>query len=214
MSRRLHGFTLLEVLVATALLATGLLLAFATVRTAMQVSQRGETAVAANEVMRGVHDVLRSRLQSAMPVSFEPAVEGQLPMRFDGQRQRLRFVSQVPAYFGRGGPYLHELNVRRAASGEGSELLLGLELVNAGQRIPERVPRPPEVIADGLREVRLRYRGINADDGQLGDWQDSWEWSEQQRPPLLVSISVQPLQGRAWPELVVAIAQARPGVGP
>jgi general secretion pathway protein J len=213
MRRPVRGFTLLEVLVATALLAAGLVLAFATVRTATAVSQRGEALVASNEVMRGVLDVLRSRLQSALPVAFEPALEGQSAMRFDGSSQRLRFVAEVPGYFGRGGPYLHDVSARRSARGEGMELALGLELVSAGVRVPEQPARAPEVIADGLREVRMRYRGINADDGQLGPWQDSWEWATQQRPPLLVSIAVQPLQGPAWPELVVAIGQARPEVG-
>jgi general secretion pathway protein J len=41
MSRAARGFTLIEVLLATALLVGGLALAFATVRSALAISQRG-----------------------------------------------------------------------------------------------------------------------------------------------------------------------------
>jgi general secretion pathway protein J len=213
MRRRAGGFTLLEVLVATALLAAGLLLAFATVRSAQAVASRGEQKVASNELMRGVLDVLRARLQAALPQGFERLDDGVPATRFDGQRQRLRFVADVPGYFGRGGPYLHDLEVVPVPRGEGVQLQLGLVLVQGGEQVPESPPRAPEVIADGLREVSLRYRGLDPLRGQLGPWQDQWPWADHLRPPQLVEISVQPLQGPAWPPLVVAIPQVRAGGG-
>ena len=54
MSRAQRGFTLIEVLLATALLVGGLALAFATVRSALAISQRGEQMAAHNERMRAV----------------------------------------------------------------------------------------------------------------------------------------------------------------
>ena len=202
-----RGFTLLEVLLATALLAGGLALAFATVRSATAVGQRGEARVLANEQMRGVLDVLRMRLQSSLPLSFEEGKEGQTAVRFEGDRQRLRFVAEVPAYVGRGGPYLHELIVRPASQGEGKELALGLVLVNAGAQVPEQPPRAPEVIASGLESVQLRYRGLDPQSGTLGPWEDQWLWEKHQRSPLLVGITVQPLKAAAWPEMVAAVPQ-------
>ncbi|KRG76013.1 hypothetical protein ABB30_10980 [Stenotrophomonas ginsengisoli] len=212
-NRRQRGFTLLEVLVATALLALGLSLAFASVRSAQAVSARGEARAAANEQMRAVLDVLRARLQAALPLGFEHNNEGQPPVRFDGTPQRLRFVADVPGYFGRGGPYLHELDVVDDPDGEGMQLRLRLALVSAGEVVEEAPPRPAEVIAGQLRSVSLRYRGWDALNGRLGEWQEQWDWAEQQRPPQFVSILVQPLQGAAWPEMIVAIPQQRPGAG-
>ena len=211
--RRQRGFTLLEVLVATALLALGLSLAFASVRSAQAVSARGEARAAANEQMRAVLDVLRARLQAALPLGFERNNEGQPPVRFDGTAQRLRFVADVPGYFGRGGPYLHELDVVDDPDEQGLQLRLRLVLVSAGEMVEEAPPRPPEVIAVGLRSVHLRYRGWDPLLGRLGQWQDHWDWADQQRPPQFVSIAVQPLQGTAWPEMIVAIPQQRPGAG-
>ena len=133
---------------------------------------------------------------------------------FDGTAQRLRFVADVPGYFGRGGPYLHELDVAGAGQGqEGVQLRLRLVLVSAGEVVEESPPRPAEVIAAQLRSVSLRYRGWDGRNGRLGDWQEHWDWAEQQRPPQFASIRVQPLEGVAWPEMIVAIPQLGPGAG-
>ncbi|MGN0858604.1 MAG: prepilin-type N-terminal cleavage/methylation domain-containing protein [Stenotrophomonas sp.] len=211
--QRQRGFTLLEVLVATALLALGLSLAFASVRSAQAITTRGETRAAANEQMRAVLDVLRLRLQSAQPLGFERRNDGMPAVRFDGSAQQLRFVADVPGYFGRGGPYLHELDVVDDPGGKGQQLRLRLALVNAGAVVEESPVRPAEVIAAQLRSVSLGYRGWDGRNGRLGDWQQQWDWDEQQRPPQFVSIRVQPLEGRAWPEMIVAIPQLGPGAG-
>jgi len=120
------------------------------------------------------------------------------------------FVSDLPGYLGRGGPYVHELQVR--GSGDAQRLDLALTLVQNGERIEETPPRPPEALADALRAVSFRYRGIDPRNGQLGDWQDRWE--DTRRLPSLVSISVTPRQGPAWPPMVVALAQQPRGVRP
>ena len=64
-SRRAQGFTLIEVLLALVLLAAGLALAFATLRSSTAVVTRGEDMAQASERMRAVHGYLRARLASA-----------------------------------------------------------------------------------------------------------------------------------------------------
>ena len=54
------GFTLIEVLLATTLLAAGLALGFATVRAAGATAERGEAMAARNERMRAVSEFLRA----------------------------------------------------------------------------------------------------------------------------------------------------------
>ncbi|HAI46434.1 general secretion pathway protein J [compost metagenome] len=202
---RARGFTLIEVLLATALLVGGLALAFATVRSAMAISQRGERMVAQNERMRAVEGFLRRRLSTAMLTATTPPDPTREPVYFLGQAQQMLFVSDLPGYLGRGGPYLHELQVR--GSGEAQRLELALTLVQNGERIAEQPARPPEVLADGLRAVSFRYRGIDPRNGTLGDWQDAWE--DTRRLPSLVSITITPQQGPAWPPMVAALPQQR-----
>lgn len=200
-----RGFTLIEVLLATALLVGGLALAFATVRSAMAISQRGEQMVSQNERMRAVEGFLRRRLSMAMLTATTPPDPTREPVYFLGEAQHMLFVSDLPGYLGRGGPYVHDLQVR--GRGEAQRLEVTLTLVQNGERIEETPPRPPEVLADGLRAVAFRYRGIDPRNGQLGDWQDRWE--DTRRLPLLVSITVTPRQGPAWPPMVAALSQQR-----
>ncbi|RRU03814.1 type II secretion system protein J [Stenotrophomonas sp. 278] len=200
-----RGFTLIEVLLATVLLVGGLAMAFATVRSAMNIAQRGERIAAQNERMRAVEGFLRRRLSMALPTAAEPPDPTREPLYFQGEAQHMVFVSELPGYLGRGGPYVHELQAR--GRGDAQTLELGLTLVQNGERIAETPPRPPEVLADALREVRFRYRGVDMRTGQLGDWQDRWE--DTRRLPNLVEIRITPQQGAPWPPLIVALSQSR-----
>ncbi|NDK38034.1 general secretion pathway protein GspJ [Pseudoxanthomonas gei] len=198
------GFTLIEVLLATMLLVMGLGLAFATLRASTTVVQRGELIAQRSERMRAVEGFLRRRLAAAQMIAFATDPSTRQQSRFIGEPQRMRFVSDLPDYLGRGGPYLHDLVV---ADG-GSRLLVAFQMVHAGQAIEEAQPRPPEALADGLREVRFRYRGLKPEGG-LDDWQSQWTASE--TLPLQVSIDIEAADGSRWPALIVTLAQGSGG---
>ncbi|HZX79171.1 prepilin-type N-terminal cleavage/methylation domain-containing protein [Lysobacter sp.] len=198
--RRSRGFTLIEVLLATVLLVAGLALAFSTLGAATRTATRGEAMAERSERMRTIENFLRTRLNAMRPVGFALDQSRGVTMRFAGEPERMRFVADLPDYLGRGGPYLHELVIEDDRSG-GVRLTLGLAMVLAGEVVEEQPPRPPEVLADGLREVRFRYRTLD-EDGRMGDWQDRWEAHEQL--PLQVQILLVDRDGRVWPPLVVA----------
>lgn len=198
MSRGAGGFTLLEVLLAMALLAAGLALAFALVRTAGAIGARGEAMAQRNEAIRAAEGFLRQRLVSALPMVHSRAVDDGQALRFVGDASHMDFVADLPDYLGRGGPHLH-----RIAFTDDHRLVVSFALVQAGQVFEERSPRPPETLAEGLRSLRFRYRGPDAE-GRLGPWQDEWKPSD--RLPLHVAVQAQDGQGD-WPELVVALPQ-------
>jgi len=198
-----RGFTLIEVLLATVLLAAGLALAFATLRAAGATVNRGEATAQRNEHLRAVEQFLRARLTGARAIGFSLNGDTGLAERFLGERERMKFVADLPDYLGRGGPYVHELAVER--DGEDLRLTLALTMVLAGQEVPEQSPRPPEVLADHLRAVRFRYRAMQADN-RPGGWQEQWEQAE--ALPMQVEITLQDADGRAWPPLVVALPLA------
>ena len=206
---RARGFTLLEVLVALVLLAAGLALAFATLRSSIAVVARGEDMAQASERMRAVHGYLRARLASAQPIVFATDRGTLRQARFLGPPQRMRFVSDLPDYLGYGGPYLHELvadddgRLQVAFSVARPDASLEeVDLAMRGQRA--------ERLADGLRVVRFRYRGLDAEN-RLGPWQDRWETSEML--PLQVKVEVEAVQGGRWPDLVVTLARSEGGAG-
>ncbi|MGY3265964.1 prepilin-type N-terminal cleavage/methylation domain-containing protein [Lysobacter sp. HA35] len=195
-----RGFTLVEILIATVLLALGLTLAFATITGATGAARRGEAIAASSEHIRAVQGFLRRRIASARAVPFQiDSATGQ-PMRFAGDRERMRFVSDLPDYIGRGGPSVHDLRIERMPSGEGVRLTLGLAVVQPGDAMPH-VDRDPEVLADKLRSVEFHYRGVG-EDGKPAEWQDDWTTTEQL--PLLVEIRVTGEDGKPWPVLDVA----------
>ena len=205
-SRR-NGFTLIEVLLATALLAAALALGFATLSAATATVRRGEQLAQANERMRAVAGFLRTRIASARAIGFMVDPDSGAPIRFVGTADRMRFVADLPDYLGRGGPYLHDISVVGQERDH-----IGLQVVFAqvqnAAAIVESSPRKPETLADGLASVRFRYRALVAT-GKLGDWQERWIDSD--RLPLQVSVRITPAAGAPWPELVIALPAANGG---
>ena len=209
MKRRAAGFTLIEVLLATTLLAAGLALAFSTLRAATATAQRGEQISQRNEHMRAVELFLRSRIGGARATSFGIDENTALPRRFEGTRDTMRFVADLPDYLGRGGPYLHELTIGDDGN-RGARLDVTFTLVLAGAALPERNPRPPELLASRLQAARFRYRGLD-DEGTLADWRE--DWTTVDRLPLQVEVTLRDADGRDWPPMVVAVPLSAGYVG-
>lgn len=204
MSRtRAAGFTLIEVLLATALLASGLALGFATLRAATATVERGEAMAARSERMRAVEGFLRRRLAAAQAIAFGQDPDNGGALRFIGEPDRIRFVADLPSYLGRGGPHLHDIAVY--GQGDDTALAVSFAMVLAGETIEEDRPREPEPLVEGLTGLRILYRGLDDENG-LTDWLDAWESSE--TLPLQVSIEIESAGGGAWPPLVVALPQA------
>ncbi len=195
-----RGFTLIEVLLATALLAAALALGFATLRAATATVTRGEAMAQNNERMRAVAGFLRARIASARPIAFGLDTQTATPIRFVGEPDRMRFVADLPDYLGRGGPYLHDIVV----TGDPGRVRLQVAFTQVQNtfQITEASPRKPEPLADRLADVQFRYRALDAQ-GALGDWQD--RWTQVDRLPLQVSIQVAQADGVKWPEIVVAL---------
>lgn len=201
-----RGFTLIEVLLATVLLAAGLAIAFSTLTAATRTATRGEALAQRSERMRNVEGFLRKRLTAARPVGFGTDESSLMPQRFIGEPDRMRFVADLPDYLGRGGPYLHDIRIED--DGEGVRIDLVLAMVLAGETIEDPDARPPEPLVDGLASARFRYRAADPEGG-LGEWQDRWETSHYL--PLLVEVTLTGEDGRKWPPLVVALPLASGG---
>ncbi|WP_235318708.1 prepilin-type N-terminal cleavage/methylation domain-containing protein [Lysobacter sp. A03] len=202
-----RGFTLVEVMLATVLLAAGLALAFATLTAASQTATRGEALAERSERMRAVEGFLRRRISAARPVAFHTGQANERPQRFLGEAERMRFVADLPDYLGRGGPYSHDFRIER--SGGAHRIVLALDIVSAGETVEDPRGRAPDVLVDGLASARFRYRGIDPENGELGEWTD--RWAAVDRLPVLVEASLTDADGGKWPTLVVAIPQALGG---
>lgn len=198
-----RGFTLIEILLAMALLAAGLALGLATLRAATATAHRGEAIAAQNERIRAVEGFLRRRLASARAIAFDTEPQSGRGIRFLGEPQRIRFVADLPDYLGRGGPHLHDIAVLEDARGD--RLAVSFAMVLAGQTIVEREARPLEPLADDVVAVRFRYRGLD-EQYRPTDWLDRWDYAESL--PLQVSIEIETTGAGRWPAMVVLLPQA------
>lgn len=197
--RRPAGFTLLEVLLATVLLAAGLALAFATLRSAAQIVERGEVVASRSEQIRAVEGFLRRSIASAQSIAFAADPVTLRPLRFVGEPRRMRFVADLPHYLGRGGPYLHDIAVD-----ERGRLLASFVMVQSGRAVVEADPPPPETLAESLRLVRFRYRGLDQE-RRLGEWEERWDAAESL--PVQVAVDIESADGASWPPLLVTLAR-------
>lgn len=200
MRRQAAGFTLMEVLLATSLLAAALALGFGILRAAGATVTRGEAMAERNERIRAVSQFLRQRIGGAQPLAFGLDAASAQTLRFAGDARAMRFVANQPAYLGRGGPQLHLLQV--ADGGQARRLEVGFQLLRGGEALP--ASRPPEPLAESLSDVEFAYRTLAAD-GRPGQWQSVWD--NPQALPLQVRVRIRDARG-AWPEMLVALPLA------
>jgi len=201
--RHARGFTLIEVLLATILLAAGLALAFATLRAATATAQRGEAIAQRNEHMRAVELFLRRRIGNARPIAFGMNTDTGMPRRFEGDREHMRFVADLPDYLGRGGPYLHELTITQGP--DGPQLDVAFTMVLGGTTVADSPPRKPEVLAGKLHDAQFRYRAMT-EDNRLSEWQDRWDNGD--NLPVQVEVTLRDADGRTWPPMIIALPLA------
>jgi len=207
MNSTARGFTLLEVLLATTVLAAALALALATLRAAGASVERAEALSAREERVRAVQGFLRRRLGSALAVSFgEDAASGRT-LRFVGEPERIAFVAEVPPYLGRAGPGLHELALHRAADGR-IWLGIGIATVLAGQVIADLPARAADVLVEDVRAFGVRFRSRDLP-GQPGQWSTQWEHVD--TLPLQVEITITTASAGVWPPLLVTLPQGGAG---
>jgi general secretion pathway protein J len=196
--RRSRGFTLIEVVVATSLLALGLAIAFGTLRSASRATARAEVAAQREERLRAAQGFLRTQLSAALPIPFEFDGESGAATFLRAQPGKLEFVGTLPGYLARGGPYLQTLEFVRGP--DGTQLRFQHQLLSADG--PMDAEREPVVLLDGIEDGSFDVRTID-EQSRPGRWQDRWEVSAQLPPQVRVRIRFREPR-RRWPELVVA----------
>ncbi|HBK55201.1 MAG TPA: general secretion pathway protein GspJ [Xanthomonadales bacterium] len=211
MAVRTRGFSLIEVLLAVALLALGVAIGFGALRGAIGSVERGQTLAERIDRVRAAQHFLRRMWPTiiAQPWLAEGSEVEADRRQLQGESSLLRFVAPMPGYLSHGGPYL--LTLRLIEDGDRRSLVLDHVMLVGDQLVIED-ERPPAVLLEDIAEARFYYRGFD-EQGEISDWQD--EWTSMTSLPLMIRLDVE-FENEAvrWPplqvELPLAAANATP----
>lgn len=202
----MRGFSLIEILLATALLATGLALAFGIVQSTGRASAAAERLAGHNDQLRTVQGLLRRQWAGALPQAIDPRAEFDAMHLLRLEPRRIDFVATMPGHLAHGGAHLQTLRVTRGERG----LALWFEYRMMTPEGPLPPSRPPELLLDGLAEVGFAARGFGPD-GRPAEWTSRWELVGQLPQQLrLEARFVDPR--RNFPTLVVPLRHSLMGV--
>jgi general secretion pathway protein J len=197
-----EGFTLLELLLALAIVGALLAIAFGGLRVAISSWTRGEDRAELQQHTRGIVQILGRTLAGAYPYrgAYGEGVEKRL--LFHGADNRVELVTQA-APFPSGVPAAFTAVVIAIEDDD----RLGRALVIRQRVLPNREPfsEAAVVLRDPtIQELEIRYLSGGSD----GAWTDSWDADSEQQLPLGIRVRLASTQDgvlRASPPLTVTL---------
>jgi general secretion pathway protein J len=197
--RTLHGFTLLEVMVAITVFSLVIVVLYAGYRLGMRSWESGERTHAAVSELRLAGSFIRRHAAQAFPLAISRNNAWRL--WFEGKAERLVFVTAMPAYLGQGGMY--EMTLAVDEQDDGAALMVSRRLLHPdaefGQPGVSDQPRP---LVSGLESVRFDFFGAAIDDGEAF-WHTRWEGRN--RLPRLVRLRLVSKVANEWPEMIIRL---------
>ncbi len=198
---RSPGFTLVEVLLAMALMSMLLALAYGGLRASTHATDRGQEILEESGRIRMAHQFVRKQLNQMIPLVFMQSEDQQQRTVFEGSANKIRFVAPMPGYLGFGGPQVQELTFRRGK--DGLELVISHALLQ-GFEEGKLYERPPIVLLDRIDQGEFQFLAPGEND-ELPAWSSVWENPE--TLPLEVSLQIdfdEEVYVR-WPLLTAAV---------
>ena len=200
-SRRFRGFTLVEVLIALALLSLILLGLTGALRTFADSAARIETRAWRSDDVRLVSALLRETLSTAAATNILLPGNQAVVKAFSGSENQIEWVGALPARHGLGG--LHHL---RLQIGQDRSLQLSMApLIGENKPADWQLARS-RALVDELDQFSLRYQGAG---------QQVWlpAWTDTKVLPARVSVQIA-AAGEVWPPLIVSLLEAERSLDP
>jgi general secretion pathway protein J len=171
-----RGFTLLELLVAVALLGMMSVILLNGVQFGARAWERAEARLDRASDRAAREGLLRRQLSQIYPIRRDRRADAQLV--FNGARDALHFAGPAPAHAAVAGTYIYDLRV--SADGR-KELVLSWSMMGNGA-YPGRI-----VLLRDVRSVELSYFGALRQD-RPSAWRSSWQNGEYL--PRMISLRV------------------------
>lgn len=190
------GFTLVELLVALALLAMTATLLLATMTTGRGLQARVEASAVATESVAAAQNVLRARIEAIIPESYFLGATPTIDAR--GSDQSFAFTARPGLGRRPGPPQRYRILLTRA----GELTLFNIDTLAIAADAPglEGWTRSP--LLGNVDRLAISYYGVHPPDNQRR-WRAFWQ--DQPGLPELVRIRVAfaPGDRRVWPDLII-----------
>lgn len=175
-----NGFTLIEVLIALAIVGALVGIAFAGLRVAISAWTKGEDRAEVHQHLRGIALVLARTLGATYPYRGVVGTTNEPLLLFRGTADRLDLVTQAPP-LPAATPVAFTAVVVQIEQDEGAALVI------RQRALPNRDPftEAEVVLRDpGIERVELSY--LNAS----GAWQESWDTDTENSLPRAIRLTV------------------------
>ena len=199
--RRAGGFTLIEVLLAITLVSLIMAMAYGGFRASISATASGEVLIEETNRLRITHQFVRTQLSQALSLVIEQDEREDEPIRFAGDRQRIRFVAPMPGYLSYGGAYVQQFSLERGR--QGYDLLFQFALLN-GYLPGDLEDSDPVVLLEGLRGGGFFFLAPDEED-QQPVWSDFWETPALLPQAIGLTLDLDRDNGLVWPELVTPV---------
>ena len=204
---QMGGFTLVEVIIVTVLVSLimlGLLSALGTLGT---TASRLEARTERSDEAWLVGDLLRFSLSRSVSRLKQTLPDGKKSVFFHGAPQEVVWLGVMPARHGAGGLYHFRL---APATDFPPRLVLQYAPFISQDEVPDIAGADSHILVGPLEGLRIAYQARPKEQGQEGEWVESWEDTEQL--PVRVRLDIT-AENRVWPPLFVSIAAADSGGG-
>jgi general secretion pathway protein J len=199
--RRAAGFTLIEMVVAMALLGAMMLLLYGGLTFGLRGWDAADVNGRRTADQRIATNFLRREISETFPMRFKDPL--QLKLAFEGKRDSLRFTSSRPAGISAQGLSLVGLAVENDNAKRTRSLVMRRAPPDDAAKDFGPLDRgEATVLFEGVDSVAFSYFGS---DSELNDpqWTDNWEFPG--RVPQLIRVQVRMADGTAMPEMVVRL---------
>jgi general secretion pathway protein J len=200
-ARAQRGFTLIEMIVAMALLAAMMALLYSGITFALRSWDAGAANGQRVADRRIGENFLRRELMELFPMRWKDPMT--LKFAFDGQRDTLRFVSSRPAGVTQGGLSLVGLAVEQGATPREHHFVMRRAMPDDAAKDFGPLDQADRIVlVEDVNDVTFAYFG-SENDFTDPKWYDTWTFDG--RIPQMVRISMRDTDGVPLPAMTVHI---------